>query len=296
MSIKIFYRNHNQILTDVVKEFEVVEDMRDADIVVLWNEVMADTMVLVSNARILGKKVITVQHGRRGSSRYFKPFDAQIISDKLLVWGQEDKRRLIEAGHDGDKIAVAGTPIFSKLKPRVPHEGINIVFSPDHWNREIQENINVRDELRKLKGVNIITKIIDDQDPILFDNPVQSDRKLESHLEICAEVLSKADLVVSVADGTFELMAQSLDIPVVTVEDWEPKEFGGDPRYLTYWRHISPASKRTSLKKLLKTIKSQLKNPSELKLERWKVCIDEGGINLDHIHEIKKVIQELTSL
>lgn len=287
---RVFYRNHNQILTDIVKEFEVVEDMKDCDVVILWNEVLADTQALIAQARTLGKKVFAYQHGRRGSSRYFPPFNAQILSDKLLVWGELDKSRLVDAGHPASKIEVVGTTIWYHLKERQPHEGINIVFSPDHWNQEIPENINVRNELRKLKGVRIITKIIDDQDPIFYDNPIQSNRKETTHLDICANVLSKADLVVSVADGTFELMAQSLDIPVITVADWEPKEFGGDPRYKTYWRHISPASKRTSLQSLLKTVKHQLKNPNELKKKRKEICIWEGGKNLNCITEIKRVI------
>lgn len=287
---KIFYRNHNQILTDIVKHFEIVEDMKDADIVMLWNEVMPDTIALINQARTLGKKVFTIQHGRRGSSRYFPPFDSKIISDKLLVWGEADKRRLVEAGHSENKIVVVGTTIFSHLKGREKHEGINVVFSPDHWNQEIPENINVRDELRKLKGVKVITKIIDDQDPIFYDNPVQSNRKEKSHLDICAEVLSRADLIVSVAEGTFELMAQALDIPVITVLDWEPKEFGGDARYLQYSRHISSASKETFLKNLLKTVRHQLKNGDELAGERQLACLLEGGINLNCIEEIKKLL------
>ena len=288
--MKLFYRNHNQILTDIAKEFEVVEEMKDADIVMLWNEVMPGTEALIDEAHRLGKKVFTIQHGRRGSSRYFPPFNQKIISDKLLVWGELDKKRLVDAGNPKEKIDVIGTTIFSHLKGRTPHEEINIVFSPDHWDKEIPENIAVRDELRKLKGVNIITKIIDGQEPALYDNPVQSNRKDLNHLDICADVLSKADLVVSVAEGTFELLAQSLDIPVVTVEDWKPKEFGGDTRYLAYSRHISPSAKRTKLKNLIKTIEEQLANPDELKQERRDACILEGGIHLSPVEEIMQLI------
>lgn len=287
--IKIFYRNHNQILTDIVKEFEIVERMEDCDLVLLWNEVLPETIAMIHKAKELGKKVFTIQHGRRGSSRYFPPFNMQIVSDKLLVWGKLDKERLVEAGHDASKIEVIGTTIFSHLKPRQEHEGVTIVFSPDHWGREIIENINVRTELRRLKDVKIITKIIDEQDPVFYDNPVQSNRKESNHLEICAEVLSKADLVVSIADGTFELMANALDIPVVTVEDWEPKDFGGDARYEKYWRHISEGTKRTSLKNLLKTIKQQLENPDELREQRKQMCVDEGGLGLNTINLIKEL-------
>lgn len=158
----------------------------------------------------------------------------------------------------------------------MPHNGVNIVFCPEHWDRPVDENYQVRDELRKLSGVNVLTKIIESHDPNEFDNPVQTNRDDINHLDECIKVLQTADLVVGISESTFELLAQAMDVPVVIMEEWEPKAFGGNLAYTTYRRVISNGSKRTSLKNLLKTIKQQLNNPEELKEERQQAVIDEG--------------------
>jgi hypothetical protein len=247
---------------------------------------------MVNYAKLLGKPTIVVQHGRRGTSRYYPPFNEPITADKLCVWGERDKKSLVEAGHPTDKIFITGTTIFQHLKGRRSHGRMNIVFCPEHWDRELSENKNVAQELRKLrKGYRITTKIIEGHDPKLYDNPVFSDRSKPDHLEICAEVLSTADLVVSISESTFELMAQYLDIPVVVVEDWFPKTFGGDERYYNYRRVISEAAKRTSLKNLIGTIEQQLGEPQELGGQRKIVAIEEGGANIiNPLKEICRVI------
>lgn len=275
---------------DLSKEFEITKTFEEADKIVLWNDVNPVERGIINYARRLGKKVIVMQHGRKGTSKYYPPFNEKIQADKLLVWGEFDRKSLLQAGQPADKIAVVGSTVFSHLKGRVPHEGINVVFCPEHWDREVEENEKVKKELRKLKGVKITTKIIESHDPKKYDNPIQSNRDLPTHLSICAEVLSTADLVVGISESTFELLAQSLDIPVVIMEEWEPKYFGRDTRYLTYRRIISKASKRATVKTLCETIKSQLKNPEELREERKEVAISEGGINLNALDEIRKAI------
>jgi hypothetical protein len=30
-------------------------------------------------------------------------------------------------------MVITGSPLINKLKPRVPHSGINVVFAPEHW-------------------------------------------------------------------------------------------------------------------------------------------------------------------
>jgi hypothetical protein len=167
---------------------------------------------------------------------------------------------------------------LTKLKQRVKHKGVNIVFSPEHWDRPLAENVQVRDELRKLKGVKITTKLIHSASHTEeYDNPVRTKTSDPDHLDKCIDVLKWADLVVGISESTFELMAQAMDIPVVIMAEWEPKAFGGDMRYLTYRRVISRAAKQANLENLLETIKQQLKNPDELKQERREVCREEGG-------------------
>lgn len=285
---------HNSVLEELDYHFEVEPRMDEADVVVLWNDVNPFERGVISLARAKKKKVVVLQHGRKGSSRYFPPFNERIQADALLVWGDFDKRSLVAAGQDSQKIRVVGTTVLQDLPEKKEHDGINIVFCPEHWDREVEENAKVRKELRKLrykrKDLNIITKIIEGHDPKNYDNPIQTNRNGEDHLRICKEVLSTADLVVGISESTFELLAQAMDIPVVIVEEWTPKSCNGDERYRTYRRVISPGSKRSSAKNLQATILDQLANPDELSTERRQVAIDEGGLGLDTIKIIKEIL------
>ena len=293
--MRIILRQFNQVLSELAEHFEITTDIFKAERVVLWNDVMPTEKSIVEFAHSLKKPVITIQHGRHGTSRYYPPFSDPIISDKLCVWGERDKEVLVENGHPENKIEVCGSPIFRHLKPRMPHEGVNIIFYPEHWDREVPENKAVAKELRHLKyknKVQIITKIIDGHNPNDYDNPVLSSRVASNHLDICVDVLTKADIVVGIEEGTFGLLAQAMDIPVVIMEEWSPKACSGDERYKTYWRRISEGSKRTSLKNLNKTILQQLENPEELKETRHIACVEEGGIDIENpIEKISNVIK-----
>ena len=282
----IYNWEHNQVLS--LTNLPFTHDIDQADILITWNDIYPVERSLIDFARKRGKKTYVMQHGRRGSSQYYPPFSKQIYADKMLVWGEGDKKALVEAGHPSDKIEVVGCPLLTKLKPKVPHKGINIVFSPEHWDRPLEENLKVRDELRKLKGVKITTKLINSpshQDK--YDRIIRTTVGQKDHIEKCIDVLKWADLVVGISESTFELLAQAMDIPVVIMEEWEPKAFGGDTRYVNYRRVISRASKRANMSNLLKVIKDQLKNPDELKREREEVVMEEGG-KWDESHRLFK--------
>ena len=103
-------------------------------------------------------------------------------------------------------------------------------------------------------------------------------------------VLQTADLVVGISESTFELFAEAMDIPVVIMDEWEPKAFGGDTRHTQARRVYSKGCKRTSLKDLNKTIEEQLKNPDELKKERAEIAEEEGGISIDTIIKLKELL------
>ena len=175
------------------------------------------------------------------------------------------------------------------MKPRVKHKGTNVVFCPEHWDTDVVENGIVAGTIRELRGVNIITKLLkNEHQKEMYDNPVISDRRLENHLDIVADVLSIADLVVSPIDCTFEMLAESLDIPVVVYGKWIPKECRGDERYKEVKRVYSEGCKVVDdITKLNETIYHQLKHPDELKEGRYKACVGDGGIQIkDPVKEI----------
>jgi len=272
------------------------KEINEYDVILHWNESgIGDSRGFIKYMLKNGKKVIMYQHGRKGTPRIMPPFNESLISDIVAVWGEFDRQNFLSVGTDDKRIRVVGTPIFQHMKPREEHEGTNIIFSPEHWDSDVVENQVVAGTLRKLKGVKIISKLLKDEHiPELYDNPVISDRRADNHLEIMADVLKTADLVVSPVESTFELMAQYLDIPVVIAGIWMPKACRGDERYKDYIRTYTSGCKMIQdIDKLNEAIYHQLKHPDELKKERYKACIDEGGINIkDPIKELCKVIEE----
>lgn len=302
---KILIFDWNSVLTDVEAElrtrgFDVLpmdgnkKTFDKADIIVLWNETeLGGWKNVIDEAHRQGKKVILVQHGRRGTSRIYPPFNEKLNSDVVCVWGDNDVERLVSCGVPRERIQVTGTTIWRHLKSRVPHKGFNVVFSPEHWDIDVAENFIVADELRKLKGVNVITKILEgQQDPNHYDNPISSNRNSPDHLSIVMDTLSKADLVVAISESTFELIAEALDIPVVIADCWVPKACDGDERYKEYHREYSNACTMAKLKDLNKVIWQELKNPGRLANERSKIAMDDGG---SHIHNsLERLIKIIT--
>jgi hypothetical protein len=297
--MKFISTNWNGVLTDIINElkkrdWEEAQNLDEADRLILWNDVLDDSIQAVQLAKLYGVPSVVVQHGRHGSSLYYPPFNQKIIADKMCVWGPRDKENLVQAGQDSKKIVVTSTMALSHLKERIKHRGTNVVFCPEHWDREVPENLKTVKLLRQLEGVNVLTKLIEGHNPKYYDNPIISHRGDENHLDICAEVLSRTDLVVSIIESTFELMAQALDIPVVLVDEWKPKVCRGDERYLKYCRPTSTAAKKAKFDTLVDTIYQQLENPEELKEARRQVCILEGGTNIQNpAEEIIKVIENV---
>lgn len=306
--MKILLFQWNQVLSGVHEELEkrghdVVsclgvrnkEDINDYDVIVHWNESdIGESRKFIQYMIDQKKRVVMYQHGRRGTPRIGPPFNEPLLSDIVCVWGKADKQRFLEAGTPENRIKIVGTPIFQQLKPREKHKGKNLVFVPEHWDTDVPENQILVSILRKLKGVNVITKLLkNEHQPELYDNPVLSDRRSPEHFGIVADVLKTADIVVSTIDCTFELLAEYLDIPTVVSGIWIPKACRGDERYKEYKRPYSKGCIVVKdINKLNEVIYQQLKNPEELKEERRQACIDDGGIDIKD--PVKKICDAIT--
>lgn len=291
--MKILIFNRNNVLSDVEEELlrrghELLPHdgkkttWKKADVIVIWHETgLANWREWVTGVKKAGKRVVLIQHGRKGTSRIYPPFNESLISDIICVWGENDKRRYMETGTPEDKIKITGTTIFSHLKNKVSHEGLNVVFSPEHWDEEVVENFIVAGQLRKLKDVKVITKTLQgSHQEELYDNVISSDRNSKEHFGIVADVLSKADCVVALSESTFELCAQILDIPVVIADIWIPKSCDGDDRYKEYKREYSNACTRVKdITKLNEEVYKALKHKA-LERERKEVAVFEGGVNI----------------
>jgi hypothetical protein len=292
----------NNVLTDVEKELVhqghtllpldgKTETWKKADIVIVWQESdLGGWKPLVKKWKNAGKRVILMQHGRRGVSRIYPPFNEALVSDAICAWGENDVTRLMSCGVPREKIHVTGTPITHHIKHRTPHDGINVVFAPEHWDQEVAENFMVRNALREFvnsrwpwqKKVKIITKILHgEHQSHNYDNPVASNRMKPGHLDVAIKVLQEADAVVSISEGTFELLAQIMGIPVIIADIWVPKACAGDDRHKLFQRTYSPACERVKdLKQLGKVIMKHVNNPQLLETERKEIAILDGGTDI----------------
>jgi hypothetical protein len=158
---------------------------------------------------------------------------------------------------------------------------------------DVVENHIVASELRKLKGVKVITKGVQKENNTeIFENPVESDRFSSNHLNIVAEVLSTADLVVAISESTFAFLAECLDIPVIIADIWTPKIRGKDPRYLEFKGNFSNGVTKVKLEDLNNEIYKQLKHPEIKREERKETARRQGGTEIkDPVNELIKVIE-----
>jgi len=293
--MKILLRDHNGVLTDLKPHFELVNTVREADVVVLWQDIMSMELCIARTAKRFKKPLIVIQHGRHGMEDYVPPLSNPLLADKICVWGDLDRDMLLRGGISSQKIEITGTTIFQKLKGRTPHKGVNILFSPQHWDYDVEENTEIMEVLKKIckkNKWNLKAKIIERHDRSKYGKyAVYSQREQPNHLDVCAEVLSWADIVVSISEITFELLAQALDIPVIACDIGKPRMLNYNPKYLNLERYYSKAVKKIKdLTLLEETIKQQLENPNELQDERKDVTMTDGGIY------IKNPLQKMISV
>jgi len=297
---ELLKRGHRVTCKKIVSQ----DDIKDNDVLVVWQEtIMGGARQLVGWAKAFGKKTILLQHGALQDYRFrmSEPFNENLLSDIVCVWGEDDKKRLLELGVKEDRIRVTGSMIFQHLKPRVPHKGKVILFVPEHGDEDSAENLCVAGVIRKLK-IPIITKLLipnpkntesydkENINPEWYDNPVISDRFDKNHLDICADVLSKADVMVGLSESTTGIMAEALDIPVVCADVWIPKAYHKDERYMNYQRPYTNACVRVKIDKVNDAIKYALKHPEHLRTERRQVVEANGGNIKDPIKNICDVI------
>lgn len=150
---KVYIKNFNGVLDDVMKseEFEFVTDARDADVLVLWQDIRGDMLELCKiNDEYLHKPVVVVQHGRGATRDYLPPNSFKSYATKYCCWGQKEYDRLQKAGF-GDKAIITGSPLIKRLRPREIHDGKNIIFVPVITTHEEPENIITYWELKKIE-------------------------------------------------------------------------------------------------------------------------------------------------
>lgn len=264
--MKIYISPFNGVLDDLImavhRKGDLVEDWREADVMVLWQDVLGQMRELAESARMMGKKVYVAEHGLLSINDYIPPLQRSLLANKFMAWGEESKKRLNEAGIDN--VVVTGSTIFNQMRPKRLHEGKRVLFAPRHWDIELPENINIAKELKKLpKDIYVYSKIVEgEHNPENYPNPIQSNRLAPNHLMACYDALKDADVLVTLGEGTIASLAYYLDIPVVSSDEWNTKVLlGKEYNKDTFFSQVSYACNIVPLSKLNDTIQEELKNP-----------------------------------
>jgi len=151
--VKIYLRDYNNVLTVIKnrKDFELVDDARDADALVLWQDVRNEMLELCKiNKEYMHKPVVVIQHGRGATNDYLPPNSFPLLADKVCCWGEKDKQRLVKAGY-GDRAVVTGSPLVPYLIPKEEHNGKNVVFVPIITTHEEPDNIATYWKLKQIE-------------------------------------------------------------------------------------------------------------------------------------------------
>lgn len=333
---KIFLDNYNGILDDVAAYYanDITDNQHEADAYVTWQDVRGAHRQNAELFRRQGKPVIVYQHGRGAVRDYGPPNNFALLADKILVWGEVERMRLMRYGVPDHKIAVVGCPLFSRLKPKDPKRpGKNVLFVPVIAEGEAPENILVYSELKiweskklqewvlesmaKLRGswahqdnqyrlVNgqerlwsstvipklpryityskglLNVKLTGVHDQHQYMSPIaMTNQNDPHHIDALADLLANTDVMVCLEEGTMQLLACALDIPIIHVDIFKYGTYGGTANYDTVEKIATPATYRLKgISDLANTLDYALEHPSQKRKERIVACEQEGGAHL----------------
>lgn len=250
--MKFFAVNFNGVMDDLIPKLDITS-VEEADKILVWQDIQGYFKELSDITKYLGKKMILLTHCYGSCNDYLPPHNHTSYADKILVWGQADYDLAKKAGL-ADKTVITGTQIFSHIKPRQKQKETTIVFCPTHDSRFEIANFDIAD---KLQGYNVFTKILGDNKEKRYSNPVFSNRTTKEHIDICFDLISKADVVVvNDPTTTFALFAFAAQVPVIFVDNI-------DTDYHLVSDILLSGEYKTTLDNLTDTIKEVLANDTK---------------------------------
>lgn len=293
--MKVHLLDHNNILMDFKRGLELVGSIAEADIVVVWQDVTGYCKDLAQAARLADIPCVVVEHGLGSHIEYLPDNLAfPLIGNVFCCWSKKGCERMEAGGIAPERLRVVGTTIFDHLTSHTGFQGKRVTFSPLHWLFDLPESRQIAQKLREIPDIKVTTKLIDGHEDEFYDNVVLSDRSKDDHLSICADVLSKTDVLVSNVFSTFELLACYLDIPVIVVGNWVPKDFLGrwtpDPILIH-----SDAYTHCTLEELPAAIADALKHPGKLSKQRKAVLRDEASVGVIEkpVERFHQILEEI---
>jgi len=149
----------------------------------------------------------------------------------------------------------------------------------DKWNAWLVEPTSATEGTIPYYNFNrnwrLVAKITDLHDKKLyFGDIVQTNPANKQHLLNTIRLMQVTDCVVGIEEGTFQLLAMAMGIPVVMVDGFKYKEYGGID-YSSVEMVKTDGVRRVNLSDVEKTIDEELANPQALEEQRKKVVSEE---------------------
>jgi len=143
------------------------------------------------------------------------------------------------------------------------------------------------------KDWQLVSKITPVHDKKLYTGGiVLTHPRNKEHINHIYKLLSVTDCVIAMEEGTFPLLAMAMDIPVVMVEGFQYKTYGGTD-YKECEMIKTDGVRYAKVEDLEQAINEELANPDRLKEQRKKVVERELGTNLGNpLDNVVKVIKE----
>ena len=170
----------------------------------------------------------------------------------------------------------------------------------DEWNAWVIEPTSATDGSIPYYNINkdwrLIAKLTDAHDKRLYFGDVVSTVAVnKNHISDSIKILQMTDCVVGIEEGTFQLLAMAMGIPVVMVKGFKYEQYGGID-YSSVEMIRTNASRWVEPSELESAIDKELANPDSLKQEREGVVKEElwdGKTN--PTENIIEVIKEVCS-
>jgi len=117
------------------------------------------------------------------------------------------------------------------------------------------------------------------------------------HVAQLGDLLANVDAMVALEEGTMQLLACALDIPVIIADTFKYGTYGGRPDYDRVEKIRTPACYWVKhADRIPAALDHALAHPEELRRHRIAVCESEGGAHLgDQEANIARVVDEVAN-
>lgn len=299
--LKACLLNFNDIITPLYSTFEqseltdITDPLKKPDALITWTDYPRDFKMICLAALQNGVPTFMVQHGRRAMRDYWTHV-GEPASIACFVWGTKDVEDAIEGKWHPARVFQVGAPWFH-YRPKKQEEKGLVVFDVPHWNIDTIEAKKCWTALKKIPNIRPIAKMIapsEQKRNNYLGEQCLTYRNEPGHIEATFDLIKRASAVVCMMEGTIELMAHSLQVPVIHVKGFKHKELPGT------WQGVedtlpSKSSLACEIEELPEAIKTVMDNPAINAQEARKRLLEEAG-NPDKDTPVESITTIITEL